>query len=86
VELKVSKNIPEKYYVPFVTALWMIVLPAVFWFFGGAGMDTLFDWFARLLNTCFRIYGGPSLLFGFLLMAYTAWEAWRDGQFARAEE
>lgn len=78
-------SIPHKYHVPAVTALWMIVLPLVFWVFGGAGLGTIFHWVAQVLNTCFSVYGGPSLIFGFLLLIWTAIEAWRDGYFAREE-
>ena len=78
-------NIPNKYHVPAVTALWMIVLPAVFWFFGGAGLGTVFDFLAQVLNTCFYAFGGPSLIFGFLLLLWTGIEALRDGQFSQEE-
>ncbi len=72
-------SIPHKYHVPAVTALWMIALPLVFWVFGGAGLGTMLDGLARFLQTMFDIYGGPSLIFGFLLLGWTAWQAWRDG-------
>lgn len=79
-------SIPNKYHVPGVTALWMILLPALFWFFAGAGMDTFMHWLARLLDACFTAFGGSSLFFGFLLLAWTAIEAWRDGFFSREAE
>ena len=76
-------SIPEKHHVPVVTAAWMIVLPVLFWFFGGAGAGTVFDWIAQLLRTMFAVYGGPSLLFGFILLGWTAWTAWRGGDLVR---
>ena len=76
---------PNKYHVPMVTALWMIFLPLVFWFFAGAGMETAFHWLARLLDACFSSFGGSSVFFGLLLLGWTGIEAWRDGAFVREE-
>ena len=69
---------PEKYHVPFVTALWMIVLPPVFWFFAGAGAGTVFHGLAGLLDTMFSVFGGPSLIVGFLLLGWSLLQVWRD--------
>jgi hypothetical protein len=78
-------SLPDQYHVPAVTALWMLVLPPVFWFFGGAGAGTVFDFIAQILTTCFRAFGGPSLIFGFLLLVWTLWRAWRAGVFSGDE-
>jgi len=79
-------SIPEKYHVPTVTALWMIVIPILFWFFGGAGAGTVFNWLAQLLQTMFAIFGGSSLFFGFLLLIWTVIQALRNGEFVRGED
>ncbi|MBD3664865.1 hypothetical protein [Sulfitobacter aestuariivivens] len=75
----------EKYYVPLVTAIWMICLPFVFMFFAGAGAETVFDWLSQLSHTIFAVFGGPSVIFGALLLVWTVWRGWRNGDLIHRE-
>ena len=69
----------EKDRVPFLTAIWMIVLPLVFAFFAGAGAGTIFNGLASFLGALVRIFGGASLLFGILLLGWVVWRAYQAG-------
>jgi len=66
--------------VPFITAIWLITVPLVVAFFGGAGAGTVFDGFARFLSTMFSIFGIASLIVGAALLAWVVWSDWRAGR------
>lgn len=78
-------TVPEKTRMLAVVAAWMILLPLVFWVLGGAGKGTIFDWLARLLDTAFGIFGGPSLVIGFLIVAWIALQSARDAWARRGQ-
>ena len=67
-------------HAPVTLAIWMIALPAVFWFLSGAGAGTMFHWLANLLGTMLGIFGGASLLVGALLLVWVALRVWRTGR------
>jgi len=67
----------QEHRVPFVTAIWMIVLPLVFAFLAGAGAGTVFNGLASFLGTLTSIFGGASLLCGVGLLVWVFWKAWQ---------
>jgi len=67
----------ETHRVPLITSLWMIGIPLVFLFVAGAGAGTVLDPIARFAETKWSIFGGSSMIFGGLLLAWVLFSAWR---------